>query len=62
MTIDEARNHVGELVIYRPKWDTFTEEGVITSVNDSFIFVRYSESQTSQATYPDDLTLSLDKV
>lgn len=60
MTLEEAKKHVGEIVIYRPAGnpDAKSEEGEITSVNDSFVFVRYEWSRTSQATYARDLTLS----
>ena len=59
MTIDEARAHIGDGVIYRPRGGSTdsTEEGTITSVSDRFAFVRYGRSRTSAATDPADLTL-----
>jgi hypothetical protein len=59
MTIDEARAHVGDGVIYRPPGGGYdsAEEGTITSVNDRWVFVRYGRSRTSAATDPADLIL-----
>jgi hypothetical protein len=59
MTIDEARAHIGDGAIYRPRGGgtDSTEEGTITSVSDRFVFVRYGSSRTSAATDPADLTL-----
>ena len=51
MTLEEAREHVGSGVVYRG------EDGTITSVNDSFVFVRYGSDQHSKATSPGDLQL-----
>ena len=56
MTLDEARSHIGDGVIYRPAHGE-TEEGTITSVNDRFVFVRYGARRTSAATEPAALTL-----
>ena len=53
MTLDEAKRSVGSGVIYARTG----EEGVITSVNDSFVFVRYSTFGDGTATSPHDLTL-----
>ncbi len=62
MTIDEARASIGRSVTYRPRehrpWAGPPEEGVITSVNDSFAFVRYGSDKTSRATLPELLSLS----
>lgn len=59
MTLDEARTHIGNGVIYHPCGCTAesAEEGTITSVNDQYVFVRYGTSRTSAATRPEDLTL-----
>ena len=61
MTLDEAREHVGDGVAYRPRphrpWADPPEEGTITSANDSYVFVRYGSQQTSAATNPADLEL-----
>ena len=56
MTLDEARSHVGDGVVYRPSHGV-AEEGTITSVNDRFVFVRYGSRRTSAATEPGALTL-----
>lgn len=59
MTLDEAREHVGDGVTYRQPGRP-TEDGVITSVGMRFVFVRYASQQPGahgQATYPDDLEL-----
>lgn len=61
MTTEEACAHIGDGVIYRPRphrpWADEPEEGIITSVNDSYVFVRYGGQQTSAATNPADLEL-----
>jgi hypothetical protein len=59
MTIDEAKQSIGRKVIYRPSHShaPVSEEGVITSVNDTYVFVRYGSQTTSAATYPRDLSL-----
>jgi hypothetical protein len=60
MTIDEAREHIGEGVVYLACTDR-AEDGVITSVSDRYVFVRYVfvryDLGTSKATRPEDLTL-----
>lgn len=56
MTIDEARDHVGDGVIYYPCGGP-AEDGVITSVNDHYVFVRYTGDRHSKATRPADLLL-----
>ena len=58
VTIDEARGHIGDRVAYRPARSALpAEDGVISSVSDRFVFVRYGSSVTSAATDPADLTL-----
>jgi len=54
MTINEARASIGLLVIYRRKGQK-PDEGVITSVNDRYVFVRYGSQVGSAATNPADL-------
>jgi hypothetical protein len=56
MTLDEARDHIGEGVIYRAG-SVVAEDGVITSVNDHYVFVRYRVLGDGVATAPGDLTL-----
>lgn len=53
MTLDEARAHIGNKVVYRHAG--VPEEGVVTSVNDHYVFVRYGGNVGSQATRADDL-------
>lgn len=57
MTLDEAHAHIGEGVVYRPYPGADPEEGTITSVSDSFAFVRYGRQRGSAATSPADLEL-----
>lgn len=54
MTLDEARRALGKTVIYRPPGQS-PELGMITSVNDHFVFVRYGEDKGAKATLPTDL-------
>ena len=56
MTIDEARAHVGDGVLYRPPCG-HTEEGVITRVSGTWVFVRFGSSPAAQVTDPADLEL-----
>jgi hypothetical protein len=60
MTLDEARAHIGDTVVYghchRP------EEGEITSVRPPYVFVRYGWEPCSKATRPEDLTLLEDLI
>jgi hypothetical protein len=53
LTLEEAAEHVGHGVVYLPQH----EDGVITSVNDRWVFVRYSGDSHSKATNAHDLTL-----
>ena len=45
MTIDEARAHVGDGVLYHPRCG-HTEEGVITRVSGTWVFVKYEALAT----------------
>lgn len=56
LTLDIARQNVGRGVIYRPGVGQ-PEAGVITSVNDTHVFVRYGADRGSKATRPSDLEL-----
>lgn len=52
MTLDQARDHIGSAVVYLPT----TEEGVITSVNGRFVFVRFNvKAVNGTACDPTDL-------
>lgn len=55
MTTEEAREHIGAGVTYKNRYGPY-EEGVITSVSDSYVFVRYG-GHVSKATNPADLEL-----
>jgi hypothetical protein len=57
VTLDEARQHIGRGVVYQACSHCPREDGVITSVNDAYVFVRYAGDQQSKATNPADLTL-----
>lgn len=56
MTIDEARAHVGEDVIYSTRPGE-AEAGTIIRVGDLYAYVLYGRSLTPQATIPECLTL-----
>lgn len=56
MTIEEARAHIGAGVTYNNRYGPY-EEGVITSVSDSCVFVRYGSDVAGKATKPADLEL-----
>jgi hypothetical protein len=56
MTIEEARDHIGDLVTYRNSYDQ-TANGAITSVAGPFVFVRYGSDQFSRGTAAEALTL-----
>jgi hypothetical protein len=61
MTIDEARKSIGRGVVYMPGKAWGNEEGVITSVNDAWVFVRYRgqfPGSPGQATKPEDIEFS----
>jgi hypothetical protein len=46
---------VGRSVVYTPYEGAKTEDGVITSVNEQYVFVRYGADKGSKATDPRDL-------
>lgn len=56
MTLDEARDHTREHVIYSAVPGD-AEEGVIDSVGRRYVYVRYMRSPRPVATYPENLTL-----
>lgn len=57
MTLGEARAHVGDGAVYNPGPARRREQGVITSVNGYWVFVRYGSDTTSKATDPAMLEL-----
>lgn len=54
MTLEEAQRRIGAPVVYTPGHGR-REDGVIISVTDRYVFVRYSGSETPKATRPSDL-------
>lgn len=58
MTLDECRAHVGAGVVYEPA-DGRREDGVITSVNSMYAFVRFGTDAHSKATHPGQLELGV---
>lgn len=56
LTLEQARKSIGKYVVYRPPGGPL-ETGIITSVNDEFVFVRYGADRGSKATRPQDLEL-----
>lgn len=56
MTIDEAREHIGDGVVI-DVIGFMPEDGIITGTSDRFVFVRYSGEVHAKATRPEDLTL-----
>lgn len=60
MTLEEAKQHIGDSVIYKPFKDcdkSQWEYGTITSVNDRYVFVRYGRDNYSKATRAEDLEI-----
>jgi hypothetical protein len=55
MTLEEAKERIGHKVAYVQPGAPRLEEGVITSVNKTFVFVRYGADMGSKATRPEDL-------
>lgn len=57
--IEPTEADIGRVVVYRPthrRYErTVAEEGVITSFNDSYVFVRYGTYGTARATRRSDL-------
>lgn len=60
MTLQECKESIGRKVTYVPFVGcdpSLHEEGVITSVNNKFAFVRYGSDINSKATRLEDLRL-----
>jgi hypothetical protein len=53
--IEVTEKDIGRKVVYTSRGGETKEEGVITSFNDSYIFVRYGNKCNSQATHRRDL-------
>ena len=59
MTLQDAREHIGEPVIDEPcTCAAARQSGVISSVNDCFAFVVFVPGTTPQACHPADLRLA----
>lgn len=56
MTLDEARDHIGDGVTYATRFSP-PEDGVIKSVSASLVFVHYKGDLHAKGTRPEDLTL-----
>jgi hypothetical protein len=57
MTLDEARDHIGEAVTYHPAGGS-PEHGTIAAVSKVYVFVQNPGVRGTRATYPEDLTLT----
>ena len=55
MTLQEARDNIGAWVVYEPYQGCEKETGIITSVNDTYVFVKYGNDLHSKATRPENL-------
>lgn len=56
MTLDEARDHIGDGVVYTNGYAA-PEDGMITGVSASLVFVRFKGGLHAKGTSPADLTL-----
>ena len=54
ITIEQARANIGRGVIYRRPYCE-AEQGTITGVSETTVFVRYLGDMHSKGTYPSDL-------
>lgn len=58
MTLEEARGHIGDAVVYQSHPAARREDGTIVEVTNATVFVRYGHNDTSiQATPPEMLSL-----
>ena len=57
MTLEEARRHIGERVVYDPGFSQPPEDGVIIAVSEHVVFVTYAGDLGPKGTYARDLTL-----
>lgn len=61
MTLEEARDRIGRGVVYSTGYSP-PEDGVITGVSASMVFVRYRGDLHPKGTNPADLTLPVSKI
>jgi hypothetical protein len=57
VTLEEAAEHIGLAVVYTSGYKP-PEDGVITSVSASLVFVIYGDQPHAKGTDPADLTLA----
>lgn len=57
LTLEEARNHIGDAVSYCPYAGAAPEHGVIEGVGQVLVFVRYGTERLAKGTQASDLTL-----
>ena len=55
LKLSEARQLVGREVVYTEKHTKKKEYGIITSVNDKYVFVKYGNDTIAKATKPQEL-------
>lgn len=56
ITVEEACANIGRAVVYRAgHLGAPAEQGIITSANDRYVFVRYGATEHGVATPPDKL-------
>ena len=53
-----TKEDIGRKVVYEKQY--MLDEGIISSYNDKYIFVKYGTCATAQATSPEDLTFSFE--
>jgi len=53
--IEPKENDIGRKVVYRDRHGWKVEEGVITSFNDTCVFVRFGDDTGSKGTRREDL-------
>lgn len=57
MDLHTASQNIGKKVIYTDQFIKRREYGIITSVNDVYVFVKYVNDTRSKAMYPNNLEL-----
>lgn len=58
MRLAEAREHIGQDVIYHRPSGGEDQYGVIVDVGDVFVYVRYDRADPPKGTSPEQLTLA----
>lgn len=57
MTLEQARAHIGDGVVYDPGFGGPKEDGTITGTSETSVFVRYAGDVGAKGTRPEDLSL-----